>query len=144
MYKVTRSKRVLSQRTPTQRWALSRFQLFVYYTIFTRLNWLILLPEQDHLKAHLPHLRIAIVGAGIGGLSAAVGLKKAGFESVTIYEQSKAIQEVGAGIQIAPNLARLLNRWGVLDELRSDSVALVRNSLLRYADDTELGSSPFM
>lgn len=92
----------------------------------------------------MPHLRIAIVGAGIGGLSAAVAIKKAGFDSVTIYEQSKVITEVGAGIQIAPNLARLLNRWGVLDQLRSDAVALVRNSLLRYEDDTELGTSPFM
>lgn len=71
-------------------------------------------------------------------------MKKAGFESVTIYEQSKVIQEVGAGIQIAPNLARLLARWGVLEELREDAIALVCNSLRRYEDDSELGSSPFM
>jgi NADPH-dependent 2,4-dienoyl-CoA reductase/sulfur reductase-like enzyme len=55
---------------------------------------------QDNMQAKLPDLRIAIIGGGVGGLAAAVALKQAGFKSVTIYEQSRFIQEVGAGIQV--------------------------------------------
>jgi salicylate hydroxylase len=46
--------------------------------------------------------------------------------------------------QVAPNLSRLLRRWGMLDALRDAAMPLARNSLRRYADDTELGQSPFM
>lgn len=57
--------------------------------------------------------RIAIVGAGIGGLSAALALTRAGF-SVTVFEQAPVLQEVGAGIQLSPNATRILAEWGVL------------------------------
>jgi salicylate hydroxylase len=100
--------------------------------------------DQDGLSAHLPSLRIAIVGAGIGGLATSIALARAGFKDVVIYEQTKEIAEVGAGIQVAPNFARLLRRWGCLDRLQKDAIALEANSLRRYADDTELGASPFM
>jgi salicylate hydroxylase len=45
---------------------------------------------------------IAVVGAGIGGLTAALALIRAGF-SVRIYEQATALGEVGAGITLSPN-----------------------------------------
>lgn len=45
-------------------------------------------------------LSIGIVGAGIGGLAAAVGLSQRGFTRVTVYEAAPAIAEVGAGIQV--------------------------------------------
>jgi salicylate hydroxylase len=57
-------------------------------------------------------LRIAVVGGGIGGLSAALSLLKAGFD-VHVYEQARALSEIGAGIQISPNASRLLNRLGL-------------------------------
>jgi 2-polyprenyl-6-methoxyphenol hydroxylase-like FAD-dependent oxidoreductase len=57
-------------------------------------------------------MRIAIIGGGIGGLSAALQLLKAGFE-VHVYEQAAAIGEIGAGIQISPNASRLLVRLGL-------------------------------
>jgi len=41
---------------------------------------------------------IAIIGGGIGGLGAALSLLQAGFD-VHVYEQAKALREVGAGIQ---------------------------------------------
>jgi hypothetical protein len=100
--------------------------------------------SQDNLQAQLPNLRIAVVGAGIGGLATAVALRHAGFQRVTVFEQARVISEVGAGLQVAPNLARLLRRWGVLDSLEGDAIALARNSLRRYQDDSELGTSPFM
>ncbi|MEM9999180.1 MAG: FAD-dependent monooxygenase [Bacteroidota bacterium] len=61
--------------------------------------------------------RIAIVGGGIGGLSAAIALRQAGFEA-TVYERAPAFGEVGAGISLWPNATRALHRLGVLDALR--------------------------
>lgn len=63
-------------------------------------------------------LRIAIVGAGLGGLVAAIALRRAGFEA-TIYEQARAFGEVGAGIQVGPNAVKVLRALGLeagLDE----------------------------
>ena len=57
-------------------------------------------------------LRVAIVGGGIGGLSAALQLLKAGLD-VQVYEQASRIGEIGAGIQISPNASRLLVRLGL-------------------------------
>ncbi len=57
-------------------------------------------------------MRIAIIGGGIGGLSAALQLLKAGLD-VQVYEQSPRIGEIGAGIQISPNASRLLIRLGL-------------------------------
>jgi len=52
-------------------------------------------------------LRVAIVGAGLGGLVAAIAGRRAGFD-VTVYEQAKAFGEVGAGIQVGPNAVKVL------------------------------------
>ena len=46
--------------------------------------------------------RIAIVGAGLGGLAAAIALRRQGFE-VLVYEQAPELSEFGAGINISPN-----------------------------------------
>jgi len=50
-----------------------------------------------------------IVGGGIGGLSAALCLARRG-GAVTVLERSKSFAEVGAGIQLAPNATRILQR----------------------------------
>ena len=50
---------------------------------------------QDSLKARIPDLQIVIVGAGIGGLAAAVGLSKAGFTNIVAHESAKEITEAG-------------------------------------------------
>jgi 3-hydroxybenzoate 6-monooxygenase len=55
-----------------------------------------------------------IVGGGIGGLSAALSLARRG-GAVTVLERSKSFAEVGAGIQLAPNATRVLERLGVLE-----------------------------
>ena len=57
-------------------------------------------------------MKIAVIGGGIGGLSAALQLLKAGFD-VHVYEQAPRIAEIGAGIQISPNASRLLLRLGL-------------------------------
>ncbi|HSF26175.1 MAG TPA: FAD-dependent monooxygenase [Actinomycetes bacterium] len=67
--------------------------------------------------------RIAIVGGGIGGLAAAAFLHRVGLAS-TVYEQAHELGEVGAGLVVAPNAARLLRRLGVLDSLVKTAVKL--------------------
>jgi salicylate hydroxylase len=58
-----------------------------------------------------------IAGGGIGGLSAALSLSKAGIE-VEVYEQAADFGEVGAGIQLSPNCTRVLFHVGLEDALR--------------------------
>ncbi|HEX3758281.1 MAG TPA: FAD-dependent monooxygenase [Kofleriaceae bacterium] len=57
-------------------------------------------------------LRIAIIGGGIGGLAAALFLRRAGLDA-TVYEQAAALHPVGAGIVVAPNMVRLLEKLGL-------------------------------
>ncbi|MEU5696166.1 FAD-dependent monooxygenase [Actinosynnema sp. NPDC020468] len=66
---------------------------------------------------------IAILGGGIGGLATAAFLHRAGLRC-TVYEQAPALAEVGAGLVVAPNAARLLRRLGVLDDLLRRAVRL--------------------
>jgi 2-polyprenyl-6-methoxyphenol hydroxylase-like FAD-dependent oxidoreductase len=66
---------------------------------------------------------IAIVGGGIGGLAAAAFLRQAGLNS-TVYEQAAELRDVGAGLVVAPNAARLLRRLGVLEALARRAVRL--------------------
>ena len=53
--------------------------------------------------------RIAIVGAGLGGLAAAIALRRQGFE-VQVYEQAAELAEFGAGINISPNSVKFFRR----------------------------------
>ena len=59
---------------------------------------------------------VVIIGGGIGGLSNAVALGRAG-HSVRVLEQSPQFGEVGAGLQLAPNCTRILADWELLDEV---------------------------
>ncbi|KAL5588260.1 hypothetical protein FOBRF1_014788 [Fusarium oxysporum] len=61
-------------------------------------------------------LHVVIVGAGLGGLGAAIAVRLAGHD-VTVLESAPAIGEVGAGIQVLPNAARVLFSWGLEKEL---------------------------
>jgi salicylate hydroxylase len=61
-------------------------------------------------------LTAVVVGGGIGGLAAAGALTRAGIEA-SVYEQAPALGEVGAGVLIGPNSARLLHRLGLGDAL---------------------------
>ena len=62
--------------------------------------------------------RVAIIGGGIGGLTAAIALKKIAGIQATVFEQSDKHDEVGAGVTIAPNGARILDQLGVLEPMK--------------------------
>jgi salicylate hydroxylase len=68
-------------------------------------------------------LRIAIVGGGLGGLAAALFLRKAGVDA-TVYEQAPELREIGAGIVVPPNMVRPLGMLGLADRLPSFAVQL--------------------
>jgi salicylate hydroxylase len=62
-------------------------------------------------------VQIAIVGGGIGGLTAALAFRARGLD-VAVFEQAEVLREIGAGVSIHPNAARLLKRIGLDDQLR--------------------------
>lgn len=57
-------------------------------------------------------LQVAIIGAGLGGLAAAVSLRRQG-HAVTVYERYDFAGEVGASLSAASNGSRFLEEWGV-------------------------------
>lgn len=62
-------------------------------------------------------IKVAIAGAGIGGLAAAIALRARGCE-VVIVEQAQALGEVGAGVQMSPNAIKVLRELGVESLIR--------------------------
>lgn len=57
-------------------------------------------------------LRVAVVGAGIGGLTSAIALRANGIDA-TVYEQAHELKALGAGVAIATNGSRILTRLGL-------------------------------
>ncbi|KAL6248338.1 hypothetical protein RBB50_004593 [Rhinocladiella similis] len=68
-------------------------------------------------------VHVGVCGAGLGGLAAAIALQRGGAE-VTILEAATELGEIGAGIQIFPNVSRYVIRWGV-DEIIGDNLVEV-------------------
>ena len=77
--------------------------------------------------------QIAIVGAGLGGLTVAATLRQAGFD-VRIYEQASRFARVGAGIQMMPNSMKVLRKIGI--EARVRHIAFQPYSHLNRVWDT--------
>ncbi|MFB9150431.1 FAD-dependent oxidoreductase [Roseovarius ramblicola] len=75
--------------------------------------------------------KIAVIGAGIGGLAVAQALARRGAD-VTVFEQAPAIAEVGAGLQISPNGARVFDALGLGGELRQRAVSAQAVQLRDY------------
>ncbi|WP_221629374.1 FAD-dependent oxidoreductase [Humibacillus xanthopallidus] len=76
---------------------------------------------------------VIVVGGGIGGLANALALTQKGLR-VRVLERAAEFGEVGAGLQIAPNCTRILEHWGLLDEVRSLGV-LPENIVMKDAVD---------
>src|SRR6185436_15633560 len=86
-------------------------------------------------------MRVAVIGGGIGGLSAALALLKAGCE-VHVYEQAPRFGEIGAGIQISPNASRLLRRLGLGDAMDACGVRPLAVHQRRWDDGRTLQRAP--
>jgi salicylate hydroxylase len=86
-------------------------------------------------------VKIVVAGAGIGGLTAALFLRRAGHE-VEIIERSSEFGEVGAGVQVSPNAARVLADLGLGDRLDQVGVAPDEIVFRRWEDDRVLLTNP--
>ena len=82
-------------------------------------------------------LHVGIVGGGLGGLAAAIAMSKAGAK-VTVLEAALELGEIGAGIQMTPNVARLLIKWGVSDVI-GDNLVEFEELNMRRRDGTKVG-----
>jgi 2-polyprenyl-6-methoxyphenol hydroxylase-like FAD-dependent oxidoreductase len=82
-------------------------------------------------------LKIAVIGGGIGGLSAALCLLRQGFD-VHVYEQVAALREIGAGIVLTPNATRVLYGLGFRPTLERLGVAIDAWRQRRWQDGRTL------
>lgn len=64
----------------------------------------------------MQNLKVIVIGAGIGGLTAGIALRQAGY-TVEIYEKVKEMRPVGAGISLWSNGVKVLNRLGLGDKI---------------------------
>ena len=60
---------------------------------------------------------LSIAGAGIAGLATALSAQRAGWQA-EVFERVSVLSEVGAGVQLGPNVTRLLREWELADALR--------------------------
>ncbi|MER0238050.1 FAD-dependent monooxygenase [Fulvimarina sp. MAC8] len=84
---------------------------------------------------------IAIVGAGIGGLTMALSLARRGISS-TVYERAATLREVGAGLQLSSNALRVLDRLDLTTALRQHSVEATAVTLRSGRSGRRLASVP--
>lgn len=83
-------------------------------------------------------LSVAVVGGGIGGLSAANALVRHGVD-VTVFEQAAQLGEVGAGVMTTPNSIRLLSRMGFGAEIERLGVRITDESAYMRLDGSKVG-----
>ena len=63
-------------------------------------------------------IKVLIAGGGIGGLAAALACARAG-QQVQLFERAPAFAEIGAGIQLGPNVTRIVHGWGLQESLQA-------------------------
>lgn len=76
-------------------------------------------------------MKVAIVGGGIGGLATALAMVQAGF-TVTVYERSAQLVDLGAGITLAPNATRVLYHLGLGPPLEETAVTPPQTEYRHY------------
>src|SRR6186997_2786880 len=72
------------------------------------------------MSANENRLPVLVVGGGIGGLATALALSRKGFP-VRVLEQAPEFKEIGAGIQLGPNIFRALEKIGLRDAVLADA-----------------------
>ena len=86
-------------------------------------------------------MHLLIAGGGIGGLSAALCLAKAGFE-VDVFEQASKFDEIGAGIQLSPNATRVLHHLDLAPRLESYAFLPERTEFRSWKTNRLLSANP--
>jgi len=85
---------------------------------------------------------LLVAGGGIGGLAAALAARRAGWEA-RVFEQAAEFSEVGAGIQLGPNVTRILREWNLLERLEGAASRPERLRVRDGVDGAELASLSF-
>ncbi|KAF4977457.1 hypothetical protein FZEAL_6021 [Fusarium zealandicum] len=88
--------------------------------------------------AEIRDLHIAIIGSGMSGLGTALALAKRGFKHIDVYETASQLGFVGAGIQMAPNMGRILDKLGCWEEIERESTCVTGSSIRQGATNVEL------
>ena len=68
-------------------------------------------------------MKAIVIGAGIGGLSAAIALRRAGVEAL-VFERTRELKELGAGLSLTANATKALNGLGLTDALRGIGIPI--------------------
>ncbi len=71
----------------------------------------------DHPQAAL------VIGAGIGGLTAAIALRRAGY-CVSLFERFAELKPAGAGLMVAPNAGLVLSALDLLEDVRASGAEI--------------------
>lgn len=79
-----------------------------------------------------------IAGGGIGGLAAALSASRAGWD-IRLFERANAFSEVGAGIQLGPNVVKVLHGWGLADALQAVAAFPERLQVRNAVSGQQLG-----
>jgi salicylate hydroxylase len=86
-------------------------------------------------------MRVAVVGAGIGGLTLAIALRESGIP-VEIYEQAPVLGEVGAAVGLAANGTRLLHELGIDAQLAAVSAEPTQLQFRRWDSGEVISAHP--
>ncbi|WP_332778203.1 FAD-dependent monooxygenase [Polaromonas sp.] len=84
---------------------------------------------------------VIVSGGGIGGLAAALAASRAGWE-VRLFEGAPAFSEVGAGIQLGPNVVKVLHGWGLTEALQAVAAFPDRLQVCNAVSGQPLGELP--
>ncbi|KAK8105666.1 uncharacterized protein PG998_003860 [Apiospora kogelbergensis] len=90
-------------------------------------------------------LHVAIVGAGIGGLTCAIACCRMNENlKVTVFERAAKVLTLGAGLHIPPNASRALARLGILDKVKKEAAGyqVDQFTLRRYEDGEVIVQKP--
>ena len=72
-----------------------------------------------------PSLDVAVIGAGIGGLTTAIALRQRGIDA-HVYESAPSIRSAGAGLMVSPNAMQVLRRLGIAEQVIAAGLPLER------------------
>jgi 2-polyprenyl-6-methoxyphenol hydroxylase-like FAD-dependent oxidoreductase len=80
------------------------------------------------------HKKVLIIGGGIGGLAAAIALRKVGI-AATVYESSNALREIGAGLTLWKNAVRAIEKLGLSNELAAIGMPMTEGGVRSWRGD---------